>query len=73
MIKANDFHIDDLVLKWDAKNEVKGKHRNFENPCKGPFKILAFHGNNAYLLKDLAGELLGGRPINGRLINHYFT
>jgi len=27
--KVNDFHIEDLVLKWDAMNEEKGKHRKF--------------------------------------------
>jgi hypothetical protein len=29
--KDNDFHINDLVLKWDARNEDKGKHAKSEN------------------------------------------
>lgn len=29
--KADKFQLDDMVLKWDAKNEEKGKHGKFEN------------------------------------------
>jgi len=27
--KADKFQIEDIVLKWDARNEDKGKHRKF--------------------------------------------
>ena len=29
--KSDKFHIEDIVLKWDARNEDKGKHKKFEN------------------------------------------
>lgn len=29
--KADDFQIHDLVLKWDARNEEKGKDGKFDN------------------------------------------
>ena len=37
--KADKFQLDDVVLKWDARNEEKRKHGKFENLWKGPFKI----------------------------------
>jgi len=51
-IKAANFQIGDLVLKWDARNEEKGKHGKFKNMWKGPFKVVSFREKNAYLLKD---------------------
>ena len=29
--KDDDFKVDDLVLKWDARNEDKGKHGKFDH------------------------------------------
>eukprot|EP00253_Pinus_taeda_P007740 PITA_07740 len=40
--KADKFQLDDVVLKWDARNEEKSKHGKFENLLKGPFKIVAY-------------------------------
>eukprot|EP00253_Pinus_taeda_P025531 PITA_25531 len=42
--KVDKFQVDDVVLKWDARNEEKGKHSKFENLQKGPFKIAAYRG-----------------------------
>ena len=42
--KADKFQLEDVVLKWDARNEEKGKHGKFENLWKGPFKIAAYRG-----------------------------
>jgi hypothetical protein len=56
--KVVDFHINDEVLKWDARNEEKGKHGKFDHLWKGPYKIVAYHGNNAYILEEMNGELL---------------
>ena len=39
--KSDDFQIDDVVLKWDARNEDKWKHDKFDNLWKGPYKIAA--------------------------------
>jgi hypothetical protein len=48
--KEDDFKVGDLVLKWDSRNEDRGKHGEFDHLCMGPFKIVTYHGNNAYLL-----------------------
>lgn len=42
--KTEKFQFDDMVLKWNARNEEKGKHSKFENIWKGPFMIVAYHG-----------------------------
>ncbi len=42
--KLDKFQVDDVVLKWDARNEEKGKHEKFENLWKGPFRIAAYRG-----------------------------
>eukprot|EP00253_Pinus_taeda_P024997 PITA_24997 len=42
--KAEKFHLEDVVLRWDAQNEEKGKHGKFENLWKGPYKISAYRG-----------------------------
>ena len=36
-VKKEMFTVGDLVLKWDARKEEKGKHGKFENLWKGPF------------------------------------
>ena len=35
-VKENTFQIDDLVLKWDAPHEDKGKHGKFDHLWVGP-------------------------------------
>eukprot|EP00253_Pinus_taeda_P006620 PITA_06620 len=69
--KVDNFQLDDVVLKWDARNEEKGKHSKFENLWKGPFKIAAYRGENTFLLKEMNGEDCPGGPINGRLLKWY--
>jgi hypothetical protein len=32
--------IGDLVLKWDARREAKGKHGKFDNLWLGPFQVV---------------------------------
>ena len=49
-VKEENFQIQDVVLKWEARIEEKGKHGKFENIWKGPFRVAAFHGNNTYIL-----------------------
>jgi hypothetical protein len=39
--KEDDFKLGDLVLKWDSRNEDKGKHGKFDNLWKGPYIIQA--------------------------------
>ena len=71
--KEDDFKVGDLVLKWDARNEDRGKHGKYDHLWLGPFKIVAYHGNNAYLLHEHNGDLVGGRPVNDRLLKHDLT
>jgi hypothetical protein len=71
--KEDDFKVGDLVLKWDARNEDRGKHGKYDHLWLGPFKIVAYHGNNAYLLQEHNGDRVGGGPVNGRFLKHYLA
>jgi hypothetical protein len=71
--KADDFQLGDKVLKWDSRNEEKGKHGKFDNLWKGPFIIHAYRGSNAFFIKDMDGADLPGGPINGRMLKHYVS
>ena len=69
--KEDDFELGDLVLKWDARNEDKGKHGKFDHLWTGPYVIQAFRGHNAFLLNNADGSDLPGAPMNGRMLKHY--
>jgi ribonuclease HI len=69
--KEDDFELGDLVLKWDARNEDKGKHGKFDHQWTGPYMIQAFRGHNAFLLNNIDGSHLPGAPVNGRMLKHY--
>eukprot|EP00253_Pinus_taeda_P028337 PITA_28337 len=69
--KVDKFQLDDVVVKWDARNEEKCKHGKFENLWKGPFKIVAYRGQNAFLLEEMNREDCPGGLINGRLLKWY--
>jgi hypothetical protein len=71
--KEEDFKVDDLVLKWDVRNEDKGKHVQFDHLWMGPFKIVAYHRKTTYLLHEINGELTRGEPVNGRFLKHYLV
>ena len=49
-VKADDFKLGDLVLKWNASYEDKDKHGKFDHLWQGPYKILALSGKKAYFL-----------------------
>jgi hypothetical protein len=68
--KERNFMIGDLVLKWDARREAKGKHGKFDNLWLGPFQVVAVQDNNTYELAQLDGELFGA-PMNGRFLKHF--
>jgi len=70
--KAEKFQIEDIVLKWDARKEEKGKHGKFEHLWKGPYKIAAYRGQNVFLLQEMNGEDYLGGPVNGRLLKRYY-
>ena len=48
--KPDDFRPGDLILKWDARYEDKGKHGKFNHLWKGPYKIEICQGKNTYML-----------------------
>jgi hypothetical protein len=61
------------MLKWDERNEDKGKHAKFENIWKGPHKVATYHGRNDFLLQQINGEYTSEGPVNGRFLKHYST
>ena len=71
--KEDNFNLGDVVLRWDARNEDKGKHGKFENLWKGAYKIFAFRGRNAFLLEEMDGRDYSGGATNGRLLKHYYV
>ena len=69
--KLDDFQIDDVVLRWDARNEDKVKHGKFDNLWKGPYKIAAYRGQNDFLLKEINGDDYPGGSVNGWPLKRY--
>jgi len=53
--KVEKLQLEDVVLWWDARNEEKGKHDKVDNLWKGPYRISAYRGQNAFLLKEMDG------------------
>ena len=57
-IKENTFSDGDMVLRWDARKEQKGKHGKFDNLWFGPFIVSQVLENNTFVLQTLDGEEL---------------
>jgi len=55
-VKTEEFQLGDLVLKWDAPKQDKGKHGKFEALCISPFKISEVFSNNTFKLQNLEDE-----------------
>ena len=72
-VKEEDFQVADWVLKWNARVEEKRKHGKFDHLWQGPYKTLAYHGNNTFILQDQDSILVGKGPVNGSFLKHYFT
>ena len=70
-IKEDIFQVNDLVLKWDAPHEQKGKHGKFDHLWVGPYLIAAHRGDNAFILQYLDGLQYEGGMVNGRFLKHY--
>jgi hypothetical protein len=45
-VRNKEFEIGDLVLKWDAPRQDKGKHSKFDALWIRPFKISEVFSNN---------------------------
>ena len=50
-IKEDVFQVGELVLKWDAPHEDKGKHEKFDHLWVGPYLIATHRGDNAFILQ----------------------
>jgi hypothetical protein len=70
--KEDVFQTGDLVLKWDAYRQDKGKHGKFDTLWTGPFIISQVLQNNTFLLQNLEGNEVFGGPVNGRFLKTYF-
>jgi hypothetical protein len=68
-----EFQMGDLVLKWDAPKQDKGKHGKFEALWIGPFGISEVFSNNTYRLRDLEGEEVFHSPVNGHFLKKCFV
>jgi hypothetical protein len=72
-VKADTFKAGELVLKWDAARQEKGKHGKFDVLWTGPFVKATVQQNNTFVLQYLAGEEVSGGPFNGRFLKPYFS
>ena len=72
-VKENIFKAGDLVLKWDAARQEKGKHGKFDALWMGPFVITSSQQNNTFTLQNIAGEEVPSGPFNGRFLKIYFS
>jgi hypothetical protein len=71
-VNKEDFQLGDIVLKWDAPRQYKGKNGKFEALWMGPFKNSEVFSNNTYKLQDLEDAEVFGSPINGHFLNFFF-
>ena len=71
--KKERFQLGDLVSKWDAPKQDKGKHSKFEALWIGPFRISEIFSNNTYRLRDLEGVGVFSCPINGHFLKKCFV
>ena len=70
-IKENTFSNGDMVLRWEARKEQKGKHGKFDNLWFGPFIVSKVLENNTFVLQTLDGEELSNL-VNGRFLKHFY-
>jgi hypothetical protein len=72
-VRKYDFQLGDLVLKWDAAKQDRGKHGKFEALWIGPFKISEKFPNNTHMLQNLEGDEVFGGPVNGNFLKKFFV
>jgi hypothetical protein len=71
--RKEDFQLGDLVLKWDAPRQDKGKHGKFESLWIEPFNIFEAFPNNTYRLQNMEGEEVFVGPVNGHFLEMFFV
>ena len=52
-VKEEKLLVEDLVFKWDAPHEEKGKHGKFDNMWVVPYIISAYKGENTSIMQHL--------------------
>jgi hypothetical protein len=67
-VTKKEFELGDLVLKWDAPRQDRGKHNKFDALWIGPFRITEVFSNNTYKLQDLEGDEFFNGPVNGHFL-----
>jgi len=72
-VKADDFKLGDLVLKWDAIYEDKCKHGKFDDLWKGPYKVSSFIRKKSFFLIGLEDVTIELGTVNGRFLKHYLS
>jgi hypothetical protein len=72
-VNKEDFQLGDLVLKWDALKQDKGKHSKFEALWIDPFKISEVFSNNTLKLQNMENEEVFGGPVNLYFLKKYFA
>ena len=70
-VEEQNFQVDDLVLKWDARKEEK--HGKFDHLWKGPYIIAAYRWENSIILQSQNKIQLKGGPVNGIFLKHYLS
>ena len=71
--RKEDFRLEELVLKWDAPRQDKGKHGKFEALWIGPFNIFETFPSNTYRLQNLEGGEFFVGPVNGHFLKRFFV
>jgi hypothetical protein len=71
-VRKKEFELGNLVLKWDAPRQDRGKYIKFDALCIGPFKISEIFSNNTYRLQDLEGQEVFNGPVNGHFLKKCF-
>jgi hypothetical protein len=67
-LNKEDFQLGNLVLKWDAPRQDKGKHGKFEALWTSPFKISKVLSNNTFKLQNMENEEVFGGHVNGHFL-----
>ena len=64
------FKLEDLVLLWNARQEDKGKHGNFEPIWLGPYLIHENWGEDSYFIREISRDIMV-LPVHGQFLKRY--
>jgi hypothetical protein len=72
-VRKEIFQLGDLVLKWDAPRQDKGKHGKLYTLWSSPFNIFEVFPNNTYRLQNLKGVEVFLGPVNGHFLKKFIV